>query len=51
MTLYGEHIQFVSDPFAYENGVSVNAVSAKNPAVRRFELPVSLLTGLEGLFK
>jgi hypothetical protein len=51
MDLYGEHIEFVSDPFEEGNGVSVHAKSVINPAVRRFELPVTLLAGLEELFR
>jgi hypothetical protein len=50
LDLYGEKMELVSDPFDEGELVSVHAVSAKNPTVRKVALPVSILSGREGLF-
>jgi hypothetical protein len=49
VNLYGEHMELVSDPFEDGECVAVNAVSASNPTVRKIDLPLSLLAGLEDL--
>jgi len=50
LDLYGERMELVSDQFDEGELVSVHAVSAKNPTVRKVALPVSILSGREGLF-
>jgi hypothetical protein len=50
VSLYGEHIKLVSEPFPDGECVAVHAVSGNNPTVRTFDLPVSLLSGWEELF-
>ncbi len=51
MSLYGEHIELVSEPFDDGECVAVRAKSVENPTVRTVELPVSLLSGWEDLFQ
>jgi len=50
MNLYGEHMEFVSDPFKDGECVAVHVVSGDNPTVRTIDLPVTLLSGWENLF-
>jgi hypothetical protein len=49
--LYGEHVELVSDPFEEGDCVAVRAISGNNPTERTIELPVTLLSGWEGLFE
>jgi hypothetical protein len=51
MSLYGEHMELVSDPFVEGDCVAVHAISSSNPTVRTIELPVSILAGWEDLFQ
>ena len=51
MSLYGEHIEFVSDPFEEGDCVAVEVISSINPTVRTIVLPVSILVGWEDLFQ
>jgi len=50
VNLYGEHMMLASDPFDDGDCVTVLAVSARNPAVRKAGLPLSILAGWEDLF-
>jgi hypothetical protein len=51
MSLYGEHMELVSDPFVAGDCVAVHAISSSNPTVRTIDLPVSILAGWEDLFQ
>lgn len=51
MSLYGEHMELVSDPFVEGDCVAVHAISSSNRTVRTIELPVSILAGWEDLFE
>jgi hypothetical protein len=51
MSLYGEHLELVSDPFDEGNCVAVHAISISNPVVRTIDLPLSILVGWEDLFQ
>ncbi len=51
MSLYGEHMELVSDPFVEGDCVAVHAISSSNPTVRTIDLPVSILAGWEDLFQ
>ena len=50
VSLYGEHMELVSDPFDDGECVAVQVVSGENPTVRTVDLPVTLLSGWEELF-
>lgn len=50
VSLYGEHIELVSDPFLDGECIAVKVVSGENRTVRTMDLPVSLLSGWEELF-
>lgn len=51
MSLYGEHMELVSDPFDQGNRVAVQVTSSTTPTVRTIDLPVSILVGWEDLFQ
>ncbi len=51
MSLYGERMELVSDPFVEGDCVAVHAISSSNPTVRTIDLPVSILAGWEDLFQ
>jgi hypothetical protein len=51
VSLYGEHIKLVSDPFEEGDCVSVRAVSEGNSTERTIDLPASLLSGWGDLFE
>jgi hypothetical protein len=50
VNLDGEHIGLVSDPFEDGECVAVHVVSGNSPSLRRIDLPVTLLSGLENQF-
>jgi hypothetical protein len=49
MNLYGERMEFVSDPFEDGDCVAVRAFSTTNPTVRTINLPISILPLWEDL--
>ena len=50
MSLYGEHMELVSDPFDDGALVCARAISDTNDEVRTIELPVTILSGWEEVF-
>ncbi len=50
MSLYGEHIVLVSDPFEEGGYIAIRATSGTSPTVRTFDLPVAIMSGWEDLF-
>lgn len=48
VTMYGEHLELVSDPVQEGDCIVVQVISEKDPTRRTLQLPVSILIGLSG---
>jgi hypothetical protein len=49
ITMYGERVEIVSDPFIIGSDVVVHVTSEKDPRIRILRLPASILVGLKDL--
>jgi hypothetical protein len=49
ITMYGQRVQIVSDPFIIGTDVVVHVTSEKDPQIRILRLPASILVGLREL--
>ena len=46
ITIYGQHLELVSDPVEQGNCTVVQVISEGDPTIRTLRLPVSILLGL-----
>jgi hypothetical protein len=51
ITMYGEHFELVSDPFAEGDCTAVRVIKANDPTVRTLRLPVAILVGPRERFR